>query len=264
MNLNPDQLQRYARHILLEEFGQEGQQKISQARVLVIGSGGLGSPALFYLTAAGIGTIGIMDGDHVDLSNLQRQIIHSTPDLKRPKVESARESIQALNPDVKVEAMGEIAGPDNIISHIRNYDFVIDGTDNFKSKFLINDACVIAGKPFVHSGVLRYQGQMMTVTPPDSACYRCVFMEPPPKDSVPSCSEVGVLGMVPGIMGTLEATECLKYLTGIGQLLTNRLLVVDVAGISFTEVKINKNPKCPVCGDSPTIKTPSDSDQEMT
>jgi molybdopterin-synthase adenylyltransferase len=259
MKLNQKQLERYNRHILLEEFGEEGQQKIAESRVLVIGSGGLGSPALYYLAASGIGKIGIMDGDHVELSNLQRQIIHSTNDFQRPKVESAKESIQALNPDVQVEAIRDIANADNILDYISDYDFVIDGTDNFSSKFLINDACVISGKPFVHSGVLRYQGQIMTVVPPESACYRCVFMEPPPRDSVPSCSQVGIMSMVPGILGTMQAAECFKYLAGIDQLLTNRLLVVDLASVTFNEVKIKKNPKCPVCGDNPIITTPRDS-----
>ena len=258
MELNENQSQRYARHILLEEFGLEGQKKIATSRVLVIGGGGLGSPALYYLAAAGVGKIGIMDGDEVDLSNLQRQIIHSTNDLQRPKVESARESIQALNPDVEVEAIRETAKADNILQTISQYDFIIDGTDNFASKFLINDACVIAGKPFVHSGVLRYQGQIMTVVPPESACYRCVFTEPPPKNSVPSCSQVGVLGMVPGILGTLEASECFKHLSGIGKLLTNRLLVLDIASVTFNEVKIKKNPKCPVCGENPVITRQDD------
>ncbi len=258
MILTEDQLKRYNRHILLKEFGTEGQAKIAKARVLVIGSGGLGSPTLLYLAAAGVGTIGIADGDRLDVSNLQRQVIHSTPDIGRLKVESAGDRINALNPDVKLKLIrGEIKAH-NILSTVADYDFVIDGTDNFSSKFLINDACVISGKPFVHSGVLRFHGQITTIVPPSSACYRCIFIEAPGEGAIPSCSKVGVLGTVPGIMGTMQATECIKYILGKGDLLTNRLLVFDAFSLSFNEVKINKNPNCPVCGKDPSITEPED------
>ncbi|MBU2511030.1 molybdopterin-synthase adenylyltransferase MoeB [bacterium] len=258
MSLSEDQLKRYNRHILLKEFGTEGQTKIAEAKVLVIGSGGLGSPTLLYLAAAGIGTIGIADGDQLDVSNLQRQIIHSTPDIGRSKVESAGDRINALNPHVNLNLIpGEIKAH-NILSVIKDYDFVIDGTDNFSSKFLINDACVLSGKPFVHSGVLRFHGQIITVVPPSSACYRCIFIEAPTEGTVPSCSRVGVLGTVPGILGTMQATECIKYIIGKGDLLTNRLLVFDAFTMTFNEVKINKNPNCPVCGKNPSITKPED------
>ncbi|MBT3227376.1 MAG: molybdopterin-synthase adenylyltransferase MoeB [Deltaproteobacteria bacterium] len=263
MDYSDEQIERYSRHIILKEVGLEGQMKISQAKVLVIGAGGLGSPVLLYLAAAGIGKIGIADNDVLDISNLQRQVIHSTPDLNRPKVDSAKDRINALNPDVLVEAINGSITADNILGIIENYDFVIDGTDNFASKFLINDACVIAGKPFSHGGILRFHGQTLTVVPPESACYRCVFIEPPPPDSVPTCSQAGVLGVMAGVLGTLQANECLKYILNQGDLLTNRLLIFDALKTSFTDVKLKKNPKCPVCGENPTIKSLTDYEQAI-
>ena len=263
MEFNDEQIQRYSRHIILDTVGVEGQQKISEGKVLVIGAGGLGSPVLFYLAAAGVGTLGIADGDVVDLTNLQRQIIHFTGDVDKPKVESARDKIERLNPDVTVVIHQGLVDSSNILEMINEYDIVVDGTDNFPSKFLINDACVIAKKPFSHAGILRFDGQMMTVVPGESACFRCVVPEPPPPDLVPSCSQAGVLGVVAGVIGTLQATEILKYIIGVGELLTNRLLIVDAMDMVFREVEINKRPDCPVCGEEPQITTLIDYEQTI-
>ena len=253
INYTEDQLQRYSRHILLKDVGIEGQEKILQAKVLIIGAGGLGSPAAFYLAAAGVGTIGIADGDVVDLSNLQRQIIHFTGDVGRAKVLSAREKIENLNPDVEVKVYGNFLTADTILDIVKEYDFVIDGTDNFTAKFLINDACVMAGVPFSHGGILRFAGQTMTIIPGESACYRCVFNGPPPKDAVPTCSQAGVLGAIAGMLGTIQAAEALKYITETGEVLTDSLLAFDALDMDFQKVKLKKNPKCPVCGENPTI-----------
>lgn len=263
MELNDEQIQRYSRHIILDTVGVEGQQKISEGKVLVIGAGGLGSPVLFYLAAAGVGTLGIADGDVVDLTNLQRQIIHFTGDVDKPKVESARDKIERLNPDVTVVIHQGLVDSSNILEMISEYDIVVDGTDNFPSKFLINDACVVAKKPFSHAGILRFDGQMMTVVPGESACFRCVFPEPPPPGLVPSCSQAGVLGVVAGVIGTLQATEILKYIIGVGELLTNRLLIVDAMDMVFREVEIDKRPDCPVCGEEPQITTLIDYEQTI-
>ncbi len=260
MDFTEDQIERYSRHILLDNVGVEGQEKLLNSKVLVIGSGGLGAPVLVYLAAAGVGTIGVIDGDVVDLSNLQRQIIHSTPDVGKPKVISAKESINALNPDVNVIAIQDIVTADNIAEIIADYDFIIDGTDNFPAKFLINDACVLAGKPYSHGGILKFDGQTITVTP-GNTCYRCIFIEPPPVNAVPSCREAGVLGAIAGVLGTLQATECLKYLIGDGELLENRLLVFDALKARFRDVKVKKNPDCPICGEHPTITSLIDYEQ---
>jgi len=263
MEFNDEQIQRYSRHIILDTVGVEGQQKISEGKVLVIGAGGLGSPVLFYLAAAGVGNLGIADDDVVDLTNLQRQIIHFTGDVDKPKVESARDKIERLNPDVTVDIHRGIVDSSNILEMITEYDIVVDGTDNFPSKFLINDACVIAKKPFSHAGILRFDGQIMTVVPGESACFRCVLPEPPPPDLVPSCSQAGVLGVVAGVIGTLQATEILKYIIGVGELLTNRLLIVDAMDMVFSEVQIDKRPDCPVCGKEPQITTLIDYEQTI-
>lgn len=263
MEFNDEQIQRYSRHIILDTVGVEGQQKISEGKVLVIGAGGLGSPVLFYLAAAGVGNLGIADDDVVDLTNLQRQIIHFTGDVDKPKVESARDKIERLNPDVTVDIHQGIVDSSNILEMITEYDIVVDGTDNFPSKFLINDACVIAKKPFSHAGILRFDGQIMTVVPGESACFRCVLPEPPPPDLVPSCSQAGVLGVVAGVIGTLQATEILKYIIGVGELLTNRLLIVDAMDMVFSEVQIDKRPDCPVCGKEPQITTLIDYEQTI-
>ncbi len=252
IDLTESQIERYSRHILLQDVGLEGQEKILNAKVLIIGAGGLGAPAAMYLAAAGVGTIGIVDGDVVDLSNLQRQIIHFTKDVGRPKVESAKEKMEAINPDVKVNAIHEFLYSDNIMDIIKDYDFIIDGTDNFPVKFLINDACVKAGKAFSHGGILRFRGQTFTHVP-GSACYRCMFKEPPPVGAVPTCSQAGVLGAIAGMLGTIQAAEALKYITGIGQLLTNRLLTFDAKTMEFHTIPVKQRDSCPVCGSHPTI-----------
>ena len=251
--MNDQQIERYSRHIILKEVGGKGQQRLFDGRVLIIGAGGLGAPIALYLAAAGVGTIGIADADDVDLSNLQRQVIHFTPDIGKPKVESAREKMQAINPDVNVKTYKEWISAANINSIIADYDFIIDGTDNFAAKFLINDACVLAGKPYSHGGILQFDGQTITVKPGESACYRCIFPEPPPKDAIPSCSQAGVIGVLPGVIGTIQATEAIKFLLGKGDLLTNRLLTYSALRMKFREVPLKRKAACPVCGDNPTI-----------
>ncbi len=253
MNFTDEQITRYSRHILLPEVGGKGQKKIAQAKILLVGVGGLGSPAALYLAAAGVGTIGLIDSDVVDLSNLQRQVIHHTPDVGRPKVVSAREKIQALNPDVSVETYEDRLTSKNALDVVKGYDVVIDGVDNFPAKFLINDACFFAGKPLVHGGILRFDGRVMTIIPGKSACYRCVFKNPPPPGLVASCQEAGVIGVLAGIIGTLQATEALKLVLGIGRSLTDRMLDFDARRTAFREIRIRRNPNCPLCGEHPTI-----------
>ena len=255
MQLTNEQLERYSRHIILQQVGGKGQKKILASKVLIIGTGGLGSPAAMYLAAAGVGTIGLVDYDTVELSNLQRQIIHSTRDLDKPKIESGRETLNALNPDVEVITYDEQVTAANISDIIkdRDYDFIIDGTDNFPAKFLINDACVLLKKPFSHAGIIRFQGQTMTYVPDLGACYRCVFREMPPKDAVPTCRQAGVLGVMGGVLGTIQATEALKYILGIGELLVGRLLTYDALSMTFRTIKIARNKKCAVCGEQPSI-----------
>lgn len=243
---------RYSRHILLEGFGPDGQAALGAARVLIIGAGGLGSPCALYLAAAGVGTIGIADADLVSLSNLQRQIIHFTKDVGRPKVESAAEKMRALNPDVHVITHDCFVTESNALDIISDYDFIIDATDSFASKYLVNDACVMAGKPFCAGGVVKYGAQVMTHVP-GSACYRCIFPEPPAENQVETCSTVGVLGSVVGIMGSIQATEAIKYLAGIGNLLTDRLLLIDAKTMSFQTIHFGKDANCPLCGDHPAI-----------
>jgi molybdopterin/thiamine biosynthesis adenylyltransferase len=253
LKLNEEQVERYSRHIMLKEVGGKGQQKLFDGRVLIIGAGGLGSPIALYLAAAGVGAVGIADNDVVDLSNLQRQIIHSTQDIGRSKVESASEKMSAINPDLKVITHKIRVTAANINSIIADYDFIIDSTDNFDAKFLINDASVLAGKAYSHGGILQFDGQTMTVLPGESACYRCIFPEPPPRDVMPSCSQAGVIGVLPGVIGTIQATEAIKFLLGKGELLTNRLLTYNALKMKFREVPIKKNRSCPVCGAKPTI-----------
>lgn len=247
-----EELNRYSRHILLQDVGVEGQEKIREGKVLVIGAGGLGAPILMYLAAAGVGTIGIVDGDVVDISNLQRQIIHFTPDVGRPKVQSAKEKINLINPNVKVITHQEFLEASNALDIIKDYDFIVDGTDNFPVKFLINDACVMAGKPFSHGGILRFEGQTMTHLP-CTACYRCLFNAPPPPNAVPTCSQAGVLGAIAGMLGTIQAAEVLKYLTGVGQLLTDQLLTFNAKTMDFHKIKTRHQHRCPICGDHPTV-----------
>jgi molybdopterin/thiamine biosynthesis adenylyltransferase len=262
MDFTEDQIVRYSRHILLQDVGVEGQEKISNGKVLVVGAGGLGAPVAFYLAAAGVGTIGIIDGDVVDLSNLQRQIIHFTADVNKPKVLSAKEKINQLNPDVNVITYQTLLTSENALEIINDYDFIVDGTDNFPVKILINDACVIAGKPFSHGGILRFDGQTLTYAP-GSACYRCLFHSPPPPNAVPTCSQAGVLGAVAGMLGTIQAAEALKYLTGVGELLTNRLLSFNAKTMEFRTVKTRRSEKCPVCGEHPTVTQLIDYEQAV-
>jgi len=252
MNLRDDQIERYSRHILLQNVGGDGQEKLLQSRVLVIGAGGLGAPISLYLAAAGVGTIGIVDADVVDISNLQRQVIHFTPDIGRQKVESAKEKINAINPDVTVVVHQELFVAENARHLVDAYDFILDGTDNFATKFLINDACVLAKKPYSHGGILRFDGQTFTHTP-GHACYRCVFHSPPPPNAVPTCSQAGVLGAIAGMLGTIQAAEGLKYCLGIGDLLENRLLSFNALNMSFRTLNIKRRLDCQVCGDHPTI-----------
>lgn len=253
MSLRADQIERYSRHILLQDVGGRGQEKLLAGRVLIVGAGGLGAPIALYLAAAGVGTIGIADADVVDVTNLQRQVIHFTPDIGKPKVLSAAEKMRAINPDVTVRTYQEWISAANIAELIADYDFVIDGTDNFATKFLINDACVLGNKAYSHGGILRFDGQSLTVLPRESACYRCIFPAPPPKDAIPTCSEAGVFGVLPGMIGTVQATEAIKYLLGIGDLLTGRLLTYSAKSMKFREIRVQRNPQCPVCGEHPTI-----------
>ena len=263
MSFTDEQRERYSRHIILKEVGVKGQKKLLQAKVLVVGTGGLGAPAAMFLGAAGIGTIGLVDYDAVELSNLQRQIIHLTKDVGKPKVLSGKETIQEMNPDVRVVTYQEWVDSKNILDIFKDqdYDFIIDGTDNFPAKFLINDACVLSGKPFSHAGIIRFQGQTMTFVPGKGPCYRCVFHRPPPADAVPTCRQAGVLGVMGGVVGTVQATEALKYVLGIGELLTGRLLIYDSLDMAFRTVKLKQNRECEVCGDHPAIRELVDYDQ---
>ena len=249
----PEQMQRYERHFSLSGVGFQGQLKLKNSKVLVVGAGGLGSPALLYLASAGIGRLGIVDGDTVDLTNLQRQIIHSTPDVGKFKTLSAKEKIAAISPDVEVMEHREFLDASNVTRIFADYDFIVEGCDNFSTKFLVNDACVLLGKPFSHAGMLRFEGQAFTYVPGESRCYRCLFREPPPQGSVPNCADAGILGMLPGILGSIQAAETVKYLLGLGDLLTDRLLIFDALAMHFREIKGSRDPGCPICGDHPTI-----------
>lgn len=247
--LSAEQMHRYSRHVLIPEVGEEGQLKLLDARILLIGAGGLGSPAALYLAAAGVGTIGLVDADVVDESNLQRQVIHTTGRVGMPKVESARQAIEALNPGVTVIGHETRITPENAEEIISAYDLVIDGSDNFDTMYLVNEVAVRLGKPNISSSILAFDGQITTIVPGDGPCYRCVYPEPPPASLAPSCSEVGVLGVLPGIMGLLQATEAMKLVIGIGEPLVGRLLLFDALSTTFTELKLRRNPSCPVCGE---------------
>lgn len=256
MDFNEQQIERYSRHIILSEVGVEGQEKLLNSKVLIIGTGGLGAPAAMFLAAAGVGTIGLVDADTVDLSNLQRQIIHQTKDVGKLKVVSGQETINDMNPDVKVITYNTFVNSSNILDIIKDqdYDFVIDGTDNFAAKFLINDACVIAKKPYSHAGIIRFNGQLTTYIPDNNTpCYRCMFKEPPPDGAVPTCREAGVLGVMGGVIGTLQATEAIKYILGLGNNLAGYLLTYDAIKMEFRKVPIKRKANCAVCGDEPTI-----------
>lgn len=254
MALDDKQIERYLRHVVLDEIGGKGQEKLLASSVLVIGVGGLGSPAAFYLAAAGIGRLGIVDGDRVEASNLQRQILHFTPDLGVRKVESAAAKLHALNPDCAIETHPFFLDHENILPLVRRYDFILDCTDGFPIKFLINDACVLANKPFSHAGVLRWEGQTMTCLPWRSATYRCVFGHMPPAGSVPTCAQAGVLGAMAGTLGTIQATEAVKYLLGQGELLENRLLVHDALRMRMRTVAVRRDPRWAVGTPHPDIR----------
>jgi molybdopterin/thiamine biosynthesis adenylyltransferase len=249
-----EQIERYSRHIILPEVGGKGQKKLLDSKVFLVGAGGLGSPAAFYLAAAGIGKIGISDNDDVDFSNLQRQILHSTKDVGRPKVQSAKETLEALNPDVEVVPYTERLNSENIIDIIKDYDVILDGSDNFPTRYLVNDACVMLGKPLSHGSIFRFDGQATTILPGQGPCYRCLYESPPPPDLVPSCQEAGVLGIIAGIIGVIQATEVIKLRLEKGNLLNGKLLLYDSLNMDFKKLKIQRNPACPMCGENPTIK----------
>ncbi|WP_232700724.1 SAMP-activating enzyme E1 [Halobacterium wangiae] len=259
LNLDPVQLDRYSRHIIMDDVGPTGQQRLLDADVLVVGAGGLGAPVVQYLAAAGVGTLRIVDDDDVERSNLQRQIIHADADVGTPKAESARAYVERLNPDVDVRAHVAHLDQSNVDALLDGVDFVVDCSDNFSTRFLVNDACVLREIPFSHAAIYRFEGQAITVTP-DSACYRCLFPEAPPAGTIPDCAEAGVLGVLPGTMGCVQATECVKALLGVGDLLAGRLLFYDAAAMSFEEVPVEANPGCPVCGDDPAIDSVADVD----
>jgi sulfur-carrier protein adenylyltransferase/sulfurtransferase len=251
--LTTDDLSRYSRHLILPEVGMEGQRKLKAAKVLCVGTGGLGSPMAFYLAAAGIGTLGMVDFDVVDASNLQRQIIHSTKDIGRKKLDSAAEKLLALNPVLNVVKHDTLLSSANALEILKDYDIVADGTDNFPTRYLVNDACVLLGKPNVYGSIFRFEGQASVFATEQGPCYRCLYPEPPPPGLVPSCAEGGVLGILPGLVGVIQATEVIKLILGNGEPLIGRLLLVDALNMRFRELKLRKNPECPVCGKNPTV-----------
>jgi len=249
-----EQIERYSRHIILPEVGGSGQQKMLEARVLLLGAGGLGSPAAYYLAAAGIGNLGIVDFDQVDLSNLQRQIIHSTERIGMLKTESAKKTIQALNPDVNVTLYNEKMDSSNIMSLIKDYDYVVDGSDNFPTRYLVNDACVMKNKTLIHGSIYRFEGQVTVFKPGDGPCYRCLYPEPPPPGMVPNCQEGGVLGVLAGVIGNLQVVEVLKLVLGIGKTLVGKLIIYDALNTEFRNLRLRKDANCPICSEKPTIK----------
>jgi molybdopterin/thiamine biosynthesis adenylyltransferase/rhodanese-related sulfurtransferase len=251
--LSNEEISRYSRHLIMPEVALDGQKKLKSARVLTIGAGGLGSPLALYLAAAGVGTLGIVDFDVVDESNLQRQIIHGTSDVGRPKMESARDQITDINPNVRVETYEEALTSENALDIFRDFDIVVDGTDNFPTRYLVNDACVLLDKPNVYGSIFRFEGQASVFYAKEGPCYRCLYPEPPPPGLVPSCAEGGVLGILPGAIGTIQATETVKLILGIGDPLIGRLLLYDALGMRFREMKLRKDPSCPVCGENPTV-----------
>jgi len=252
--LSNDEIARYSRHLIMPEVGMEGQRKLKAARVLMIGTGGLGAPTGMYLAAAGVGTLGVVDFDVVDASNLQRQIVHGTKDVGRPKIESARDRLSDINPNVKIEGYETRLTSENALELFREYDMVVDGTDNFPTRYLVNDACVLTGKPNVYGSIFRFEGQASVFWAARGACYRCLYPEPPPPGLVPSCAEGGVLGVLPGIVGAIQANEAIKLILGGGEPLINRLLLFDAWKLRFRELKLRKDPECPVCGEQPSIK----------
>ncbi|HYJ78915.1 MAG TPA: molybdopterin-synthase adenylyltransferase MoeB, partial [Longimicrobiaceae bacterium] len=251
--LTPEESLRYARHLILPDLGPEGQRRLKGARVLVVGAGGLGSPVAMYLAAAGVGTLGIVDFDRVDVTNLQRQVIHGTRDVGRPKLDSARDRIGEINPHVRVEPHALRLTSADAREVVREYEVVVDGTDNFPTRYLLNDACVLEGRPNVYGSILRWEGQASVFWAPQGPCFRCLFSEPPPPHLVPNCAEGGVLGVLPGIVGCIQANETLKLLLGVGETLVGRLLLFDALRMRFREMRLRRDPACPVCGDHPTI-----------
>lgn len=248
----PEQARRYSRHIIMPQIGGKGQRRLLDAKVVLIGAGGLGSPTALYLAAAGVGTLGIVDFDVVDLTNLQRQILHHTHDVGRPKAQSAAETIADLNPDVRVVQHRVQLNSENALEVLGPYDIVVDGSDNFPTRYLVNDACVMLGKPCVHGSIFLFEGQAATFVP-GKGCYRCLYPTPPPPGMVPNCAEAGVLGVLPGIVGSIQAVETIKLILGAGDTLTGRLLLFDALAMEFRQVKVRRNPGCPVCGDHPTV-----------
>lgn len=259
--LRAEETLRYARHLVLPEVGPEGQRRLKGARVLLVGAGGLGSPVAMYLAAAGVGTLGIVDFDVVDPTNLQRQVIHGTSDVGRLKLDSARDRLGEINPHVRVEGFAERLTSENALELVRAFDVVVDGTDNFPTRYLANDACVLAGRPNVYGSILRWEGQASVFATPGGPCYRCLFAEPPPPGLVPSCAEGGVLGVLPGIVGSVQAMETIKLLLGLGDSLAGRLLLFDALRMRFREMRLRRDPACPVCGDAPTIRELIDYDR---
>ncbi len=253
-DLTREELARYARHVILPDVGVDGQRRLKGARVLLVGAGGLGSPAAMYLAAAGIGTLGIVDFDDVDASNLQRQILHDTASMGRPKVESARDRVKAINPNVSVDMHQVRLTSANALQILDRYDVVLDGADNFPTRYLVNDACVLLGKPNAFGAIFRFEGQASVFGARNGPCYRCIYPEPPPPGLVPSCAEAGVFGVLPGIVGTIQATETIKLILGVGETLVGRLLVYDAMRMTFRELKVPKDPECPVCGTKPTVR----------
>lgn len=253
MQYSDEWIERYSRQLILPEVGAKGQRKINEARVLIVGAGGLGSPVSLYLAAAGVGTIGIVDSDAVELSNLHRQIVHTSYDVGHPKALSAKETLEAINPDVEVIPYQARLTSENIMDIIADYDVVVDGSDNFPTRYLVNDACVMLGKPLSSGAILRFEAQVTTIIPKQSACYRCIFPAPPPPGHVPSCQEAGVIGPICGIIGAIQATEVVKLIIGKGELLTDRMLVCDALRMEFRKIHLRRNTDCPVCGENPTI-----------
>ena len=253
--LSNDEILRYSRHLIMPEVGMEGQQKLKASKVLCIGAGGLGSPLALYLTAAGVGTLGIVDFDVVDYTNLQRQIIHTTADVGRKKLDSAADKLKAINPYINLRTFDTRLSSANALELFREFDIIADGTDNFPTRYLVNDACVLTGKPNVYGSIFRFEGQASVFATEDGPCYRCLYPEPPPPGLVPSCAEGGVLGILPGLVGVIQATETIKLILGAGDPLIGRLLLVDALGMKFRELKLRKSPDCPVCGKNPTVKS---------
>ena len=251
--LSQAEIKRYARHLIMPEVAMAGQSRLKASKVLCIGAGGLGSPLALYLAAAGVGTIGLVDFDVVDVSNLQRQIIHATPDVGRPKIDSAQEKLQALNPGLEVRRFEFPINSENALEIFADFDVIVDGTDNFPTRYLVNDACVLLGKPNVYGSIFRFDGQASVFFPPHGPCYRCLYPEPPPPDLVPNCAEGGVLGILPGVIGVIQATEAVKLILGVGKPLLGRLMLYDALDMSFREMKVRRDPKCPICGPNPTI-----------